>query len=67
MVELILLKGLKMPLSKLSVTSRKSTIFKFEAVLIRSPSNSNVLIIFFCIFEVLRPLLSGMKVIPSSR
>ena len=45
-MELLLLKGLKVPLFKLSVTSRKSTIFKFEAISIRSPSNLNVLIIF---------------------
>ena len=42
-VELLLLKGLKTPLFKLSVTSRKSTIFKFEDISIHSPSNLNVL------------------------
>ena len=51
--ELFLLKGLKMPLSKLSVTSRKTTLFKVEAIWIRRPSNLNALIIFFRILEVL--------------
>ena len=30
--ESFLLKGLNVPLSKFNVTSRKSTIFKFEAI-----------------------------------
>ena len=34
-MELLLQKGLKVPLFKLCVTSRKSTIFKFEAISIR--------------------------------
>ena len=43
--ELLLVKGLKVPLFKLSVKSRKSTIFKFEAISISRPSNLNALII----------------------
>ena len=41
-----------MLLFKLSVKSIKSTIFKFEAISIRRPSNLNAVII-FCILEVL--------------
>ena len=51
--EWLLLKGLNVPLFKLSVTSRKSTVFKFKAISIRRPSNLNALIILFCILEVL--------------
>ena len=49
-VELLLLKGLKVPLFKLTVTSRKLTIFKFEAISIRRPCNVNAQII-FCVLE----------------
>ena len=49
-MDLLLLKGLKVSLFKFSATSRKSTIFKFEAISICRPSNLNALII-FCIFE----------------
>ena len=58
--ESFLLKGLKVQLFKFSVTSRKSTVFKFEASWIFKPSNLKALIIFFCILEVFGPLLSGM-------
>ena len=54
-----------MPLFNLSVTSRNSIIFKFEAISIRRQGNLNALII-LCILEILGPLLSGMKIIPSS-
>ena len=64
--ELFLQKGLKV-LFELSVILRKSIIFKFETISIRKPSNLNVLIIFFCILEVLGPLLFGVKIIPSPR
>ena len=53
--ESFLLKGLNVPLFKFSVTSRKSTIFKFEAIWILKPSNLKALIIFFCILEVFGP------------
>ena len=59
-VELFSLKALNVPLFKFNVTSRKSTIFKFEAIWILKPSNLKALIIFFCILEVFGPLLSGM-------
>ena len=62
----LLLKCLKMLLSKSSVISRKLTIFKFEAISVLISSSLNVLIIFLWILKVLRPLLSGMKMIPSS-
>ena len=44
---LLLLKGLKVPLFKLSVKSRKSTIFKFEAISICRSSNLNALLLYF--------------------
>ena len=58
--ESFLLKGLNVPLFKFNVTSRKSTIFKFEAIWILNPSSLKALIIFFCILEVFGPLLSGI-------
>ena len=58
--ESFLLKGLNVPLFKFNVTSRKSTIFKFEAIWILNPSSLKALIIFFCILTVLGPLLSGI-------
>ena len=58
--ESFLLKGLNVPLFKFNVTSRKSTLFKFEAILILKPSYLKALIMFFCRLEVFGPLLSGM-------
>ena len=41
----------------------QQAVFKFEAISIRSPSNLSVLIIFFCILEVLVPFIFGMRII----
>ena len=42
------------PLFKFNVTSRKSTIFKFEAIWILNPSSLKALIIFSCRFRRIR-------------
>ena len=49
------------------VMSRKLTIFKLEVISILNHSNLKALIIFICIFEVLGPLLSRIKMRLSSR
>ena len=61
-----LLNGFKILLVKLNVMSRKLMILRLDDTSISNPSNLKVLIIFWCIIEVLGLLLFGMKMKPPS-